>query len=70
MSELFVYSEEEEDWENINNNTIKNNCSSYDLLIYYVNKPKELEIDATKYNLTCENYLYQIFLEASKESKK
>ena len=79
MSELFIYSDDEgehkiekvnEDFmEKVTVTSLKNKYSSFGLLSYYVKEPQELEIDAAKSNLSCESYLYKLFLKASIESK-
>ena len=82
MSELYIYSDDEgehvsknitktnEDFiEKVTISSIKNQYSSFGLLTYYIKEPEELELDAAQSNLSCESYLYNLFLKASEESK-
>ena len=79
MSELYVYSDDEGEYkikkvnedfvENVTIESIKKNYSSFGLLTYYIKEPEDLKIDAANSNLSCESYLYKLFLKASEESK-
>lgn len=82
MSELYIYSDDEEENVSINNikpngdfvekvtvSPTKNKYSNFGLLTYYIREPQELEIDASKANLSSESYLYKLFLKVSIDSK-
>ena len=74
MSELYVYSDDDEKIsenlvENVTVDAINKDHTSFGLLTYYIKEPEDLKSDAAKSNLSCENYLYQLFLKASIECK-